>query len=961
MDRKFILTRPAAPSRTAGEFFFAHEWCLNPVLTIHDLRLRLEQSWRLFRSATVAWQQEECRINLYLLLCALDCTTNDYLAFRRWWPDAISRRLPRLRPAISELQTLADVADALGIPGDKQAVRRWRQALVRCVDAACRALVDHGAGAAEDWSFLEAELPALLGAPLPQRVLMWRMIIPEAFRCQDMTHHDVIAMAERFVAAFGAEADRPVFVVGPRTAGAYFAPLVHAFLLRSGVKTAGWITIRPKQGLSRIEEQRLRAACTGSQRLLIVDDHPNTGHTFTLMVALLRSLGALVQNMVILAPDHPAQTAWKPLVRPVPVVTLAPADFAKARLLRDEARLRELLCDFLNERSGATLNLRTNAALDRINDALAAHYGDSFQVRLKRVFEVESRSPAAEPVRLTVLAKSVGWGWLGYHAYLAAARMHEFVPRLIGLRDGFMFIEWSGGQEWPGDPPPSEKIAAVVPKYVAARVTTLPLNEDPSASGVGLRRTGRERILEALQRPYGALIGRLVRPELDRRLAALVPPKPTLVDGRMNLENWVDCPSGVRKVDFEHHNFGGGEQDIVDPAYDLAGAIYALKLDPDAEDRLIDEYAARSGDAGVRGRLLLYKLLLGLLTIEKAQNALRHPLEPERLREEHLRYLAGRNFLTFHFNRHHAARIAVPADLAWSRRLFSLDLDGVFDTQPFDVFPCSTATGLRALGLLRVHGYSVMPNTARSIENVIEFCNSYGLPGGIAEHGCIFVDRVAGREEFLVGPDAAQELARCRAFVEGLPGLTCDPGYKAAVRFFQHRDGVLSGIPLAEAQEILRKGGFPGLDVITTKAETFFLPKGVNKGTALAAVRSKLAVPPELVVAMGDSDQDLEMLRQADLAYVPANGSARLRESIRSSKKVHLMRQARQLGMLQAVEHLIREAGSAVSPPFEGRTEDLVRPSEHIIDVAIEARAIRQHCGALFGCQYRPDCGRAAT
>jgi trehalose-6-phosphatase len=263
----------------------------------------------------------------------------------------------------------------------------------------------------------------------------------------------------------------------------------------------------------------------------------------------------------------------------------------------------------------------------------------------------------------------------------------------------------------------------------------------------------------------------------------------------------------------------------------------------------------------------------------------------------------------------------------------------VFDTQPFDVFPCSTANGLRALGLLRAHGYSVMPNTARSVENVIEFCNSYGLPGGIAEHGCIFIDRVAGREEFLFGPDSAQELARCRAFVEGLPGLTCDPGYRAAVRFFQHRDGVLSGFPLAEARELLHAGGFSGLDVIATNAETFFLPKGVNKGTALAAVRGKLPMPPELVVAIGDSDQDLEMLRQADLAYVPANGSACLRESIRSLKKVHLVRQARQQGMLAAVEHLIREAGSAVSPPFEGRIEDLVRPSEHIIDVAIEAGA----------------------
>jgi len=41
-----------------------------------------------------------------------------------------------------------------------------------------------------------------------------------------------------------------------------------------------------------------------------------------------------------------------------------------------------------------------------------------------------------------VLAKSVGWGWLGYHAFLAAEALAEFVPPVLGLRQGILYTEW---------------------------------------------------------------------------------------------------------------------------------------------------------------------------------------------------------------------------------------------------------------------------------------------------------------------------------------------------------------------------------------------------------------------------------------------------------------------------------------------------------------------------------------
>jgi len=47
------------------------------------------------------------------------------------------------------------------------------------------------------------------------------------------------------------------------------------------------------------------------------------------------------------------------------------------------------------------------------------------------------------------------------------------------------------------------------------------------------------------------------------------------------------------KVDFEQHNFGGAELDIVDPAYDLASAIFELAFTEQEEQELLDEYVAQ--------------------------------------------------------------------------------------------------------------------------------------------------------------------------------------------------------------------------------------------------------------------------------------------------------------------------------------------------------------------------------
>jgi hypothetical protein len=63
---------------------------------------------------------------------------------------------------------------------------------------------------------------------------------------------------------------------------------------------------------------------------------------------------------------------------------------------------------------------------------------DERGARLKRIFEVHLETPQGRKEIRYVLAKSVGWGWLGYHAFLAGHRLSGFVPPILGLRDGIL-------------------------------------------------------------------------------------------------------------------------------------------------------------------------------------------------------------------------------------------------------------------------------------------------------------------------------------------------------------------------------------------------------------------------------------------------------------------------------------------------------------------------------------------
>lgn len=893
-----------------GDFFARYAWCLNPILTLADQLRRLDEELRASRDAAPGWRAEEYAINVYLLASAIACTVDDYLGPRGWDPSRMTARFPRLRGALPLLGVLGRLPlDLTPDVGDFR-IRRWRAAWTRCVDLASEILA--GAAAVERWTELRTTAARLIRAPLPGRLLKRRLRLPEGFRNQDLSHPDVFRLAQRF-AERHQNWSGALAIVGVRTAGAYFAPLVKAYLGRLGWAPISWLTVRPRQGLSAAERRELRALGRRGIPVLVIDDNPNTGRTHALLLDALAQCGIAPDRLTILVPRHPVRPDWTlppdaPGAGRVEVVTLEPEETHKAQLLTP-AGVEPVLREWLGAQGFPRVAIRPNLAVDALNARLVAHYPDGFQVRAKRVYEVEVAGDAERPRVIHVIAKSVGWGWFGYHAYLAGTRLTGFVPRVIGLRHGLLFAEWVGPLTGSADGAPAEMSATTLARYVARRTERLALSEDPWLDGGGAGWNGWERLLSLLRHAYGAFVGRAKVAALRRALYRFASPTPTLVDGRMRPEEWLWTPEATYKLDYEQHNFGQADLGIVDPAYDLASAIFEFGLGPAAERELVQAYGQETGDRSIADRVLLYKLLTGSIALEQGAYWAPRARDRETALGWHARYLAARNFLTYEVHQLAANWLATRRSLGWSGPLVFLDVDGVFDCEALG-FPHTTPSGLAALDQLRAAGYAIVLNTGRSVEHVHRYCQIYGLPGGVAEYGSVFVDAVSARARALATPAGLAALERCRQALSALPGVFVDPDYRYSVRAYRYQDGRTVGLPAAELEALLARSDFQGLEGMAMAADSYVLERGLTKGTAILAVKRELGRPETAVVAIGDSDQDVPMLEAADRWYAPANSSNRVR-ALASASSGRITARARQRGFLEAVTDLLRARGVA--------------------------------------------------
>ena len=862
------------------------------------------------------------------MTCAVSCSVDDYLgpAFPSLTP--VANRFPQMQKVVnvveSALQTLHFGHNRIL----DNRVHRWKLLWDRCVELGCEILARQAEPNAAIVRELSGHLDKCATATLPQALLQARAQLPSGFRAQDLSHYDVLRLTQEFMRTRKV-VPQAVDIVGARTAGSYFAPLAAAGLAIAGYPSVSWMSVRPKSGLSAWEAQKLRVIGRATSSVVIVDDHPDTGHTIRLMLTLLRRFGIAQERITIMVPSHPAQK--NPAVLSgecaVEVVTEPWERAHKSEYLLGGAN--PLLRDYLARRGWSDIRVEEEPKTTLLNQRLSESCGDGFYVRLKKVFFLSGRV-GQNRVHCRMIGKSVGWGWLAYHAYIAGTLLESSVPSVFGLREGILFSEWLGDNDVLASP--CKLTTSEVAQYVARRAEVLQIDEDPCFEGWKYGLTGWYALVRTLRAPYGPYLSRFKVPALRRALHKYVPQSPAFIDARMRPEEWIRTAEGVRKVDYEHHGFGNPAMNVVDPVYDLAAAVFELGLDKKAETKLIREYQELRGDPDVRDRLILHKLLCGRVAQEAAAYKLTHTSSHEERQVAERSRIAAREFLVNQMNQFFADRLPAPWPARWSEHMVFLDLDGVFDRDRF-YFPHTTPAGMLALRRLQAGGCSVVLNSGRSMQQIRNYCSSYSLCGGIGEYGCSFFDAVANQEYSLVPEQAGKQIDQFRNAVSTKEGIFSDPTYTYAARIYRMQGSKTVGVATDEITALL--GGLDQLTFQTTLDDTYVLPRGASKAIGVMAFKNHLKDKVKWTAAVGNSEDDFPMFGLVDRAYLVSSGSRRLRR-MAFGTEVHVIDKHFQLGLLEAAKDILQyvpESQIAMGP----RSLRCYPNASHVIEEVLQA------------------------
>lgn len=882
------------------EFYGAYNWCLNAYPSMREVVQHLSEELTRYSGAPLGWQRDEIARNIFLLSCMLVDTADDYLLGRRYSFSKVLGVFPFLSPFAKTAQKLLHVAATRNWLFRRQ-VWSWRVKWESAVVGVLRKLL-LGESVDSESTFTIAEMQRLLSA-VPAVVCSRHPRIPAAFRSQDLTHFDVLSLGEKFITAFP-DRNRPILVTGLRTAGSYFALLLRAYLESRGYSRVQCVTLRPKAGVSQWEKERIRRNAGHNCLAVVIDEPVGGGATVSKGISSLMRYGIARDSIIVLFPVHRNGRQWKSsadaeALHAGKVLTLEHEEWYKHRLVgsgASEALLREYF-----QSNGWAVQVEETGA-EHANAYLQAVSEEKYHSRLKKVFRVRLDRPGKESTRY-VLAKSVGWGWLGYHAFLAGMRLAACVPSVLGLREGILYTEWVPEQPQTPFLQRTEMVNSFA-QYVATRARTLQLH---AGSTVDTTREsqptrGLEELSGHLSNAYGKAGGVLKRARIKRELTALQSHAPVLIDSRMRRLEWIAAPGTMLKADFEHHGMGKHQLNVTDPAYDLAETILYWNLSRAEECQLLDEYATLSGDREAASRILLHKILAGRWSMDRALENLNDPKMLPRHLEFNRQYIEAWNFLVLHTMRFCADVCYTPPEVHWSSPLVVLDIDGVIDKQVFG-FPSTTKAGIQAISLLHRHGFALAINTARSVREVKEYCQAYHCAGGGAEYGAYVWDALSDRERVLVSDESMQKLDKLRSALRQIPGVFLNDDYRYSIRAYTYDRGRSVPLPAILVQDVIAGAGLDGLAIHHTYTDTTILASETDKGRGMLALLDLAGMKDAKTHAVGDSAPDLPMFRVATHSFAPGQISCRATAEL---LKCQVASRKYQPGLLECAQAIVR-------------------------------------------------------
>ncbi len=714
---------------------------------------------------------------------------------------------------------------------------------------------------------------------LPTRLRRSVIRLPSCFRNFDQRPDDLESLTREFGSKWP-DRERQIGVIGVRTSGSYTAPLHGAYLRAMGYASVRVLTFRPGQRWRRGELDVMASLTRSGALALITDDAPKSGGSVEKTALELERLGFARRSIVLLLQMPADMPTLPPRLQKYAAVVMPWQEWSVQRRLRPEA-VREALAEML----------ATTDEVRSVEPVPPAEQGPR-RGHLRARFEVvlRDRSTSNTYVR-EVHVKGAGLGYFGDHALAVAGRVRGFLPAVIGLRDGLLYRWWlpEDSRVATVDARPDGLVARAVVDYALDRAHALPVSED-----VSLRLLDRgavwQRAADILSRAYGRA-GQLVRP-LSHPLAKelLRVTRPSVVDGNTDVGTWFARASSaeLQKVGFDEHAFDSLDVYCYDHLFDVAG-LAAGSSDPALAEAVRRAYEQRTGRKIDPERWLLYRLV---------HVSERHRDAPERVEAE--RELARE------MQEYYRSTVLAGVPKAAQGPLCVFDLDWTLEMRDLG-FPAITPAGVFALRALADHGYRVAIASGRSVDEVIERCRAYGLAGGVAEYGAASFDSGTGRVRRHLSPEDRECLDLLRGEVVKADSTRLDTDYRLAVRAYRFdASGRRRGLEAEAIASVLESSGLSGrVRAIKGAYQTDFMVNAIDKGVGLRALAHDLGIRPGddgnlLALAVGDSAEDIPMMRLARRAMAPANSEPAVRTA-----GIRILRESGPRGVARAVAELI--------------------------------------------------------
>jgi len=228
-------------------------------------------------------------------------------------------------------------------------------------------------------------------------------------------------------------------------------------------------------------------------------------------------------------------------------------------------------------------------------------------------------------------------------------------------------------------------------------------------------------------------------------------------------------------------------------------------------------------------------------------------------------------------------------------RLLALDYDGTL-AEDGAISPPT----LEALAKAKRAGFLLGLVTGRPHDELLGICPEIGLFDLVVdENGSVLHFPGTGKVEDL-GPAPPER------FAEELG--------RRAIRYSRGRVVVRTWRPhLQEALAVIRDLGL-ALDVIPNKYAIMIVPRGIDKGTGLAAGLERLGVTASETVAVGDDENDRAVFRVAALRVAVANAV----EALKAEADLVLER-PNGAGMVEFIRERLLKAPETLRPSRRGK------------------------------------------